>query len=120
MKQVFAIIYDTNKKKSLQELCQDFSVEFNIINPVKINSTIGSLLGFPIPPAGDNPAVPVVYSPPELLIFNGFSGGELESFLNKYSANQIPPIKLKGTVTPHNLNWTVYKLIKEYEEEGRG
>lgn len=117
MKQVFAIIYDKNKKDGLDALCKDFSAKYQEINPSKVDSTIGSLLGLPIPPADDNPSIPTVYAPPELLLFSDFSGGDLEKFLDKYKENNIPPIKLKGTVTPYNLNWTVYKLIKEYEEE---
>lgn len=117
MKQIFAIIYDKNKKEDIIALCNEFSSEYREINSSEIGSTIGSLMGLPIPPAGDNPTIPAVYAPPELLLFSDFSGEDLEKFLDKYKENNIPPTKLKGTVTPYNLNWTVYKLIKDYEEE---
>lgn len=116
MKQVFAIIYDSIKKSSLPGLCADFSAELKDINPNNINSTVGSLMGLNIPPDPDTPEIPAVYAPPEILIFSGFTDNELERFLNEYKENNIPPIKLKGTITPYNLNWTIYRLIKDYEE----
>ena len=55
----------------------------------------------------------------EMMILCGFKPDELDAFLQAYREMGIPPVWLKATVTPHNLNWSAAQLYRELAEEHR-
>lgn len=119
-KQVLAIVHDSDKRDSIKALCEALSITYSDLSVSDINKPLGEIIGLPTM-AGQKERMiaPVLYSPPELLIFNALLDRDLDAFLDGYRLRNIPPIPLKGTVTPFNLSWTPYEIIKEYEGENK-
>lgn len=124
-KQILAIIQNETKKTQIADLCKSFGIELIEAYSKDINKSLGELLGMPLLKPIDHPLIntknpaPAMFAVPDLMMFNNMSDADLERFIDEYNARHIEPTKYKGTVTPSNLTWSLYEIIKEYEEEAQ-
>lgn len=118
-KAILLLTQNSKKKEAISAMCKSFDIELKEIWPGNINLPIGTFLGMPLNSKSSKVA-PVLFNPPELLIFNGLSDKELDIFLDKYKDEDIDPIQYKGVITPHNITWSPYEFILEYEKEAEG
>lgn len=54
-----------------------------------------------------------------MLVFAGFSGNQIDTFLDGMRREKIPPISLKAMLTEHNAVWDSVTLHDEIEKEHR-
>ena len=99
-------------------------------------TSIGNLAGLPIPAVfpeasdvqngdtnlSDSPqaaaSMPQDFTD-EMLVFCGFTGQLLDTFLLEFKKNRIPRIALKAVLTEQNLLWNSYALHDELAKEHR-
>jgi len=55
--------------------------------------------------------------PGEMLVFSGFTGEDLDLFLEEYKKRGIEKIPLKAALTPTNIGWTAEQLRQELLQE---
>ena len=120
-KTLFINIKSEGKKKSIQELCSSLNIESKSVTPSDLNKTILRITRGSIPGMPDTVPVniPVMYEPPELIIFSGFEETDVRAFLSEYKAKGIEKVSLKCMVTPFNLSWSLYDLVEHLKEEHR-
>lgn len=114
---VLGLIGDKTKEGRIRGICEKLKLSYKEISPADINKSVGEIIGMPLLKGANRKVAPVLYSPSDILIFNGMSEKELEAFLDNYKEAGIEPTALKGVVTPNNMTWSVYELICEYEKE---
>jgi hypothetical protein len=114
---------DLAKKKQLQQLCRALKIGTRELKDSDGDRRLAQLLvpgrkmALPVTNEKQSPKRPLGYHLPELLVFSGFSGEDLDAFLAQYKADGIAPTPLKAIVTPHNYNWSLYELVSELERE---
>lgn len=121
------IIYsipDTNNQKetAIIHICKQLDIRTKRLKQTDVNLTVGRLVGMSVPkafsaPSNANEKAAPEFTLPELLIFHGLDDATLDLFLAKYKEQNLEPIALKAIVTPYNLSWTVYHLIRELIRE---
>lgn len=136
------VIYYTEnifKQNQIAMLCAQMGIQARHLRPEEADAPIGSLAG-PAEKFGasvrkslsgkmnasvrKSPRTKQVNaktaaSLPELMVFAGFSDGELDCFLEAYKMSGIAPVALKAILTPHNFRWSVSALAQELEKEHR-
>ena len=112
---------DENKTALIRTLCHNLNVRIIKIYRPQYGETIGALAGIPIFRLSNQPyrGEDFNFFSMEMMVMCGFSSDELDAFLKAYRDAGIPPVWLKATVTPHNMNWTAAQLYRELAEEHR-
>lgn len=106
------------KEKQLMELCRQLGYNTRKIKPSDADSSVGSIAGIKISKMiSQKEKAPLGYKFPEIIIFSGLSDGDLDRFLTEYKKAEIEPVPLKAIVTPHNISWSLYELVKELQRE---
>lgn len=125
---------DNEKGKKLKYLCLKHKIKIRNVEKAQYSTPIGNLVGFPIPDVfpdasdvqnadTDSSASPeAAASMPqdftdEMLVFCGFTGQLLDTFLQEFKKNRIPRIALKAVLTEQNLLWNSYVLHDELAKE---
>lgn len=123
-KLILANISDSSKSLAVVKLCRRLDIDFKRIEQQDVNKSVASLInlknnvfseGLP----ENEIKAPIFYVLPEIIIFYGFSGNELDEVLNEYKKDKIEPIPLKAVVTPYNIYWSLYTLVEELKKEKR-
>ena len=109
---------DESKVSLIRTLCENLNIRLIKIFRPQYGETIGALAGISIFRLTNQPYRGEGFSM-EMMIMCGFSSEELDVFLDAYRQAGIPPVWLKATLTPHNMNWTAAQLYNELSEEHR-
>ena len=107
-----------NKAALIHTLCDNLNVRMIKIYRPQYGETIGALAGIPIYKLSNQPYRGEGFSM-EMMVICGFTSGELDVFLDAYRKAGIPPVWLKATLTPHNMNWTAAQLYNELTKENK-
>lgn len=117
---VLYYVQDEKKKIQLEVLCMGMALRTKQLRASDLNEQVGALAGLkgmrPID-IGAAEKAPVIFCIPEVIIFSGVSGKALDEFLLSYKNAGLTPTKLKAVITPKNVEWTLYHLIRELAEE---
>lgn len=113
---VFILSNNENKKDEIKKLCDKFNLKIKEIAASDINTPLGKLLGMDFKNKPKEVA-PLFYAPKELMVFNGLSDKDLNTFLLEYEKCKIEPVLYKGVITPFNTKLSPYELILDYEKE---
>ncbi len=113
-------VQDENKKIQMEVLGMSMTFATKQLKPSDLNTRVGTLAGLKgiAPPdlSGEEKA-PVLFCMPEIIIFSGIADKKLDEFLFSYKKIGLTPTDLKAVVTPKNINWTLYHLIRELSSE---
>ena len=109
---------DESKVSLIRTLCENLHIRLIKIYRPQYGETVGALAGIPIFRLSNQPYRGEDFTQ-EMMVMCGFSSEELDAFLKSYRDAGIPPVWLKATVTPHNMNWTAAQLYRELSEEHR-
>ena len=109
---------DDNKTSLIRTLCANLNVRLVRIYRPQYGESIGALAGIPIYRLTNEPYRGEDFSQ-EMMVMCGFQSDELDTFLKAYREMGIPPVWLKATLTPHNMNWSGAELYRELAEEHR-
>lgn len=113
-------VHDEKKKIQMEVLGMSMSVATKQLKPLDLNTPVGVLAGLKgiAPPdlSGEEKA-PAIFCMPEIIIFSGMADKRLDEFLFSYKKIGLTPTNLKAVVTPNNINWTLYHLIRELSAE---
>ena len=119
---VMYYLQDDNKRLQIEVLCMGMSLQAKQLKMSDLNTQVGVLAGIrgikPLEMQNEEKA-PAIFCMPEVLIFAGVSNKTLDEFLASYKRIGLAPIKLKATATPKNVEWTLYRLVRELAEECR-
>ena len=53
----------------------------------------------------------------EMLVLDGFTGRDLDAFLNSFRQAKVRPVALKAVITDHNQEWDSVTLHEEISKE---
>lgn len=113
-------VLDEKKKIQLEVIGMSMSIETKQLKPSDLNTQVGKLIGLKEIVPLDLTKIekpPIIFCMPEIIIFSGIPNKKLDEFLLSYKNVGLTPTKLKAVVTPRNINWTLYQLIKELSAE---
>lgn len=113
-------VQDEKKKIQMEVLGMSMSIATKQLKPSELNTQVGVLVGLKNIAPLDLSQVekaPAIFCMPEVIIFSGLSDKKLDEFLLSYKNVGLTPTKLKAVVTPKNINWTLYQLIRELSAE---
>ena len=111
---IFIYTHKNEKYKQIEVVCRRINEPCKTIGPADLGKTVGMIISGS---SGQHASVPPFYAMPEVIIFSGLSSGKMDEFLSGYRAAGITPIAIKASVTPFNLNWTLYALIEHIKKE---
>lgn len=113
-------VQDEKKKIQMEVLGMSMSITTKQLKPSDLNTQVGVLVGLKnVAPLDLSQAekAPAIFCMPEVIIFSGLPDKKLDEFLFSYKKVGLTPTKLKAVVTPKNINWTLYQLIRELSAE---
>lgn len=113
-------VQDEKKRIQMEVLGMSVSIATKQLKPSDLNTQVGVLVGLKniAPPDWSREEkTPVIFCMPEIIIFSGITDKKLDEFLASYRQLGLAPTKLKAVVTPQNINWTLYHLIRELSAE---
>lgn len=113
-------VQEEKKKLQMEVLCLGVSGAAKQLKPSDLNTQVGVLAGLEgiAPPDWSREEKPpAIFCMPEIIIFSGIPDKELDEFLFSYRKAGLAPTKLKAVVTPQNVHWTLYHLIRELSAE---
>ena len=113
-------VQDEKKKIQMEVLGMSMSITTKQLKPSDLNTQVGVLVGMNntvLPDLPQAEKAPAIFCMPELIIFSGIPNKKLDEFLFSYKNVGLTPTKLKAVVTPRNVNWTLYHLIRELSAE---
>lgn len=113
-------VQDEKKKIQMEVLGMSMSITTKSLKPSDLNTQVGSLAGIKNITPSDLTQVekaPAIFCMPEIIIFSGIADKKLDEFLYSYKQVGLTPTKLKAVITPKNVNWTLYQLIRELSAE---
>ncbi len=109
---------DNEKGRKLKFLCLKYKIRIKNVRKDQYSETLTALL------TDKSTAAPTEFTPDsvkdfsdEMLVFCGFTGQMLDSFLGEFSKNKIPRIALKAVLTEQNASWDSYRLHTELDAE---
>ncbi|MGN0267050.1 MAG: DUF3783 domain-containing protein [Lachnospiraceae bacterium] len=105
------------KEKAFLEICRELDIPVKKLEPGDMARQVADLTGMEAPFPLVQQQIPMGAELPEMLIFSGVENGLLDQFLASYRKKGLAPIALKAIVTPFNVSWSLYQLIKELEKE---
>lgn len=110
-KVVLAYQLTKEKEKAIQEICKEEQIRFKTVAKNRYSQPLGYLAGI-----SGIKKVPAVYEgslfEEEMLVFCGFSGDALDTFLAGCRAKDAT-VGLKAIITPHNIFWSSEQLFAE-------
>lgn len=113
-------VQDEKKKIQMEVLGMSMSITTKSLKPSDLNTQVGTLAGIKNIKPLDLTQVekaPAIFCMPEIIIFSGIPDKKLDEFLYSYKQVGLTPTKLKAVITPKNINWTLYQLIRELSAE---
>lgn len=113
-------VQDEKKKIQMEVLGMSMSIATKQLKPSDLNTQVGTLIGLKnitLPDWSQEEKAPAIFFMPELIIFSGVPDKKLDEFLLSYKKVGLTPTKLKAVVTPKNVSWTLYHLIRELSSE---
>ena len=113
-------VQDEKKKIQMEVLGMSMSITTKQLKPSDLNTQVGTLIGvknIALLDMSQAEKAPAIFCMPEIIIFSGISDKMLDEFLFSYKKVGLTPTKLKAVVTPKNVNWTLYQLIRELSSE---
>ena len=112
------LMYNLNSEKGrkIKMLCLKNRIRIREVRPEQYLEPIGYLAGMKeVSSNGD------VYEgqgfEDEMLIFRGFDGQSLPTFLKEMARNKVERIALKAVITSDNVGWTSIQLHEEIKKE---
>lgn len=113
-------VQDEKKKIQMEVLDMSMSIATKQLKPSDLDTQVGTLAGLKGAPPLDIPQeekAPAIFCMPEIIIFSGIPDKKLDEFLFSYKKVGLSPTKLKAVITPKNVSWTLYHLIRELSLE---
>ena len=113
-------VQDEKKKIQMEVLGMSMAIATKQLKPSDLNTQVGVLVGLKniAPPDWSREEkTPALFCMPEFILFSGITDKGLDEFLFSYKKVGLAPTKLKAVVTPRNINWTLYHLIRELSAE---
>jgi hypothetical protein len=111
-------VHDEKKKIQLEVLCLSLSIPAKELKASDLNEQVGKLAGIKgVANTLEPEKIPALFSMPEVIIFSGVPNNKLDEFLYSYKNVGLTPTKLKAVVTPKNVGWSLYQLIRELGAE---
>ena len=114
MPAMLAFHFVGERRRLLVALAREMNCRLTEVTPERQGQTLGVLCGL-LPPGKNASAAPALRE--ELLVLSGFTGEELDRFLQQWKARADGPIRLKAMLTPANLTWTPEQLCRELKKE---
>lgn len=117
---VLYYVQDEKKKIQIEVLGMSMSIATKQLKPSDLNTQVGVLAGLKnIKPLdwSQEEKTPAIFCMPEIILFSGMADKKLDEFLVSYRKVGLTPTKLKAILTPQNVNWTLYHLIRELSSE---
>ena len=109
---------DNAKGRKLKFLCLKYKIRIKNVRKDQYSQTLTTLLADKSTAApADFTSDPTKDFSDEMLIFCGFTGQMLDSFLGEFGKNKIPRITLKAVLTEQNATWDSYRLHTELAAE---
>lgn len=105
------------KEKTFLDICRELDIPVKKLEQGDLGKQVAELTGMEAPFPLVQQQLPMGTELPEILIFSGLENGILDQFLASYRKKGLAPISLKAIVTPFNVSWSLYQLIKELEKE---
>ena len=113
-------VQDEKKKIQMEVLGMSMSIATKQLKPSDLDTQVGTLAGLKGAPPLDIPQeekAPAIFCMPEIIVFSGISDKKLDECLFSYKKVGLSPTKLKAVITPKNVSWTLYHLIRELSLE---
>ncbi len=111
-------VHDEKKKIQLEVLCLSLSIPAKELKASDLNEQVGELAGIKgVANTQETEKIPALFNMPEVIIFSGVPNNKLDEFLYSYKNVGLTPTKLKAVVTPKNVGWSLYRLIRELGAE---
>ncbi len=107
---------DESRLSLIRTFCGSQNVRIIRIYRPQYGETIGALAGIPSFRLSNQPYRGEDFTM-EMMVMCGFKPDELDIFLKAFRDAGIPPVWLKATVTPHNINWSADRLYNELANE---
>lgn len=117
---VMYYVHDENKKIQLEVLCMGMAFRTRQLKASDLNSQMGELAQIKGIKPLDMETVekaPAIFCMPEVIIFSGIPNKAIDEFMKSYRNTGLTPAKLKAVITPVNVKWTLYQLIRELADE---
>lgn len=117
---VLYYVQDEKKKIQMEVLGMSMSIATKQLKPSDLNTQVGVLAGLKnIKPLdwSQEEKTPAIFCMPAIILFSGMADKKLDEFLVSYRKVGLTPTKLKAILTPQNVNWTLYHLIRELSSE---
>lgn len=111
---------EDRKKIQLEVLGMSMAITTKQLKPSDLNTQVGILAGMKNLAPSDwaqEERAPAIFCMPEIIIFSGITGRRLDEFLLSYKKAELSPTNLKAVLTPANISWTLYHLIRELSAE---
>jgi len=112
------LLYNLNgeKGRKIKLVLLRMGVRARSVLPSEYGYPIGCLAGIRDFPTPEAPASGTAFAD-EMIVMNGFSSAQLDSFLAGLRAARVPRVALKAIVTEHNAPWDSYTLYRELSRE---
>ena len=104
-------IKDKKRAMDIRRVLMPLKIRIKNISPDEFAYPIGYLLGLEGYEASDTPAED------EMMIMAGFTSYDIDQVIRGFHKRRIKGIPLKAIVTPHNQEWTSYKLYGDLKKE---
>ena len=102
-------IKDKKRAMDIRRVLMPLKIRIKNISPDEFAYPIGYLLGLEGYEASDTPAEDCFFED-EMMIMAGFTSYDIDQVIRGFHKRRIKGIPLKAIVTPHNQEWTSYKL----------
>ena len=109
---------DEGKASLIKTVCHGLDIRVVKIYQPQYGEKIGALAGIPIY-AMTNRSYTGDGFTREMMVICGLTDKELDAFLLAYRNANIPPVWLKATLTPHNMDWSAAQLYQALVNEHR-
>ena len=113
-------VQDEKKKIQLEVLCMSLGLRAKQLKAADVNKVVGALAdikNFKAMDVSQAQKAPALFYMPELIIFSGLSRKKLNEFVDGCKGVGLENIKLKAVLTPQNIRWTLYHLVKVMQSE---
>ncbi len=111
-------LYNISKERQRQilPLCVKAGASVRTVAPSEYGQKLGALAGH----AGysmDKAIYDGSSFTDEMLVLDGFTGRDLDAFLNSFRQAKVRPVALKAVITDHNQEWDSVTLHEEISKE---
>ncbi len=118
MKKQILLYNIKNRKRAMdiRRVLMPLKIRIKTISPEEFAHPIGYLLGLDGYEASDAPADARFFED-EMMVMAGFTSYDIDQVIHGFHKRRIQGIPLKAVVTPHNQEWTSYKLYGDLKKE---